>query len=231
MPSASTITINRKAVDVSAVPLEESILDFLRRTGSTGSKVGCNEGDCGACTILLLEKEGSPRAINGCLALVHSLVGREILTAEGLVAADGTPHPVQKAMVDCNGSQCGYCTPGIVCSMAESAARGTTGDPVATADQLCGNLCRCTGYRPIREAAASLDPNPIPLPSSTGPRRSGNREIPHTLHPGGCAATQVHLPCRAVYRRSHGDRRPDQQAPPAPGTFRVSRARRRAALF
>ena len=165
------ITINRKPVDVSGVPLHESILDFLRNSGRTGSKVGCNEGDCGACTILLLENDGPPRAINGCLALVHSLVGREIITAEGLAAEDGTLHPVQEKMVTCNGSQCGYCTPGIVCSMAESHARGTSGDPAIVADQLSGNLCRCTGYRPIREAAAAL-------PASTDPLHSSGKSAP-----------------------------------------------------
>ena len=113
------IVINGTPVDVTAVPIHTSILDFLRSTGRTGSKIGCNEGDCGACTLLLLENDGSTRAINGCLALVPSLVGREIITAEGL-AKNGELHPVQKAMVECNGSQCGYCTPGFICSMAEA---------------------------------------------------------------------------------------------------------------
>ncbi len=145
------IIINGTAVDVSEVPIHTSILDFLRGGEGTGSKVGCNEGDCGACTLLLVEKAGPPRAINGCLALVASLVDREIITAEGLSQKNGTLHPVQKAMVECNGSQCGYCTPGFICSMAEAHQRQLT-DPALIADQLCGNLCRCTGYRPIREA-------------------------------------------------------------------------------
>ncbi|MES2924896.1 MAG: xanthine dehydrogenase molybdopterin binding subunit [Verrucomicrobiota bacterium] len=144
------IVINGTAVDVSGVPMHASILDFLRSSGRTGSKIGCNEGDCGACTLLLVENDAPPRAINGCLALVASLVGREIITAEGL-SQNGTLHPVQKAMVECNGSQCGYCTPGFICSMAEAHDRNTTGRE-AIADQLCGNLCRCTGYRPIRDA-------------------------------------------------------------------------------
>ena len=144
------ILIDGSAVDVSEVPVHESILDFLRSSGRTGSKVGCNEGDCGACTILVCENDGPPRAINGCLALVASLVGKQVITSEGL-SRDGVLHPVQKAMVECNGSQCGYCTPGFICSMAEAHARELT-DRLAIADQLCGNLCRCTGYRPIREA-------------------------------------------------------------------------------
>ncbi len=154
------IVINGTPVDVTAVPIHTSILDFLRSTGRTGSKVGCNEGDCGACTLLLLENDGSPRAINGCLALVPSLVGREIITAEGL-AKNRELHPVQKAMVECNGSQCGYCTPGFICSMAELHQRQVT-DPTAIADQLCGNLCRCTGYRPIREAMLQSLAEPAP---------------------------------------------------------------------
>ena len=159
----ATITINGKATDVSAAPLHQNILEFLRLNGFTGSKVGCNEGDCGACTLLLLEPSGPPRAINGCLALVHSLIGRELLTAEGL-AKNNELHPAQSAMVTCNGSQCGYCTPGFICSMAEGSARGIQDDPSAIADQLCGNLCRCTGYRPIREAAALVPA--VDLPSS-----------------------------------------------------------------
>jgi xanthine dehydrogenase small subunit len=156
MSAPATLHINGNCVDVSGVPLHESLLDFLRHSGRTGTKSGCNEGDCGACTVLLLENNGPPRAINACLALVHSLVGRAVLTAEGLASAEGALHPVQQAMAAGGGSQCGYCTPGFVCSLAEAAARNVTGDPAAVADQLCGNLCRCTGYRPIREAAASL---------------------------------------------------------------------------
>ncbi len=153
------IVINGTPVNVTAVPIHTSILDFLRSTGRTGSKIGCNEGDCGACTLLLLENDGSTRAINGCLALVPSLVGREIITAEGL-AKDGVLHPVQKAMVECNGSQCGYCTPGFICSMVEVHQRHLT-DPAAIADQLCGNLCRCTGYRPIRDAMLQSLTEPV----------------------------------------------------------------------
>ena len=162
--SLNTIVINGTSVDVSGVPIHESILDYLRSSGRTGSKVGCNEGDCGACTILLIEKNQPVRAINSCLALVASLVGKEIITAEGL-DQNGTLHPVQKAMIDCNGSQCGYCTPGFVCSMAEAYHREIPPDRETIADQLCGNLCRCTGYRPIREAMLqALDEPSVCLP-------------------------------------------------------------------
>lgn len=160
------VTINRETVDVSAEPLHRTLLEFLRVSGRTGSKSGCNEGDCGACTVLLMEEVGAPRAINSCLALVHSLVGREIVTSEGLAGSE--LHPVQEAMVRCNGSQCGYCTPGFVCSMAEATARGVSDDPVEVADQLCGNLCRCTGYRPIREAMSGLSETLVEASVSRG---------------------------------------------------------------
>ena len=161
-----TMIINGQLVDISAAHLHQPLLDFLRHSGRTGTKMGCNEGDCGACTILVLEKDGPPRAINSCLALMGSLVGRSIITSEGLAAADGSLHPAQQLMVSQCGSQCGYCTPGFVCSMAESTARGTQTNPAAVADQLCGNLCRCTGYRPIREALALAPTTPLPTCAS-----------------------------------------------------------------
>jgi len=146
----SILRVNGETYDVSRAPLHETALDFLRRNGLTGTKCGCNEGDCGACSMLLLEPGGQPRSVNACLAFVHALAGREILTAEG-IGKDGNLHPVQAAMISCNGSQCGYCTPGFVVSMTEAWHRGETTDD-GISDQLCGNLCRCTGYRPIREA-------------------------------------------------------------------------------
>jgi xanthine dehydrogenase molybdopterin binding subunit/xanthine dehydrogenase small subunit len=146
----SILRVNGESHDVSQVPLHETVLDFLRRKGLTGTKCGCNEGDCGACSVLLLEPHGKPRSINACLAFVHAFAGREIRTTEG-IGKDGELHPVQAAMISCNGSQCGYCTPGFIASMTEAWHRGEASDD-AISDQLCGNLCRCTGYRPIREA-------------------------------------------------------------------------------
>jgi len=179
----SLLVINGETVDVSGVPMHTSILDFLRASGRTGSKIGCNEGDCGACTILLVENDRPPRAINACLALTASLVGREIITAEGL-SSNGTLHPVQKAMVECNGSQCGYCTPGFICSMAEAHDRNTT-DSEAIADQLCGNLCRCTGYRPIRDAMLQSLTEPAPARAKVmlplAPPATGNWHRPSSV--------------------------------------------------
>jgi xanthine dehydrogenase molybdopterin binding subunit/xanthine dehydrogenase small subunit len=150
-PTRSQILLNGEPVDVSAVPVHETLLDFLRKRGLTGTKCGCNEGDCGACSLLLVEPDGELRSINSCLALVQSMAGREIRSVEGIASGE-TLHPVQSAMVSCNGSQCGYCTPGFIASMVEGCHRKSPLSEHEIADQLCGNLCRCTGYRPIREA-------------------------------------------------------------------------------
>jgi xanthine dehydrogenase molybdopterin binding subunit/xanthine dehydrogenase small subunit len=149
----SILRVNGEALDVGAVPLHETLLEFLRRRGLTGTKCGCNEGDCGACSVLLVEPDGRLRSVNSCLALVHAFAGREIRTAEGIGRGEEL-HPVQSAMVACQGSQCGYCTPGFIASMTEAWHAKAAPDDAAIADQLCGNLCRCTGYRPIREAMA-----------------------------------------------------------------------------
>lgn len=137
-----------------------SVLHWLRGTGSSrGTKEGCNSGDCGACTVVLAERDGvgvRVRTANSCLLLVGMLHGRALFTVED-VADDGGLHPVQRAMVERGGSQCGFCTPGFVMSMwsaAEQAAvRGAVPTREELADALTGNLCRCTGYRPILDAA------------------------------------------------------------------------------
>ncbi|MFO0613909.1 MAG: xanthine dehydrogenase molybdopterin binding subunit [Polyangiaceae bacterium] len=170
-------TLNGERVVVTGEDPESTLLQFLRKTGRTGTKEGCAEGDCGACTVALLDRNahGAPtyRAINSCIALLPMFAGREVITAEGLhdaracdaharghgSATDGL-HPVQAAMVRQYGSQCGYCTPGFVMSMFEGYCREDlqvgapdSGETKARiVDQLNGNLCRCTGYRPIRDA-------------------------------------------------------------------------------
>jgi xanthine dehydrogenase molybdopterin binding subunit/xanthine dehydrogenase small subunit len=148
--------LNGERVEVRSVAPDTTLLDWLRSTGRVGTKCGCNEGDCGACTVALLDRDaqGRPawRAINSCIALLPMFAGRELVTVEG-VARDGALHPVQACMVKHYGSQCGYCTPGFVMSMFEGYYRDDLRDRAQVADQLCGNLCRCTGYRPIRDAA------------------------------------------------------------------------------
>ena len=145
-----SFTLNGESVEVRDVSPNTTLLDWLRASGRVGSKCGCAEGDCGACTVALRE-DGKWRAINSCIALLPMFAGRELLTVEGL-ARDGELHPVQHCLVKHGGSQCGYCTPGFVMSMFEGYERGLR-EPAQIADQLCGNLCRCTGYRPIRDAA------------------------------------------------------------------------------
>jgi xanthine dehydrogenase small subunit len=154
------------------VPPDRTLLEVLREDlGACGTKEGCGEGDCGACTVVIAEPEGAGlryRAINSCIRLAHSVDGLALWTIEDLSEPDGTLHPAQEAMVQCHGSQCGFCTPGFVMSLFGMyqthvrAGREITRE-VAQAD-LSGNLCRCTGYRPILEAAqrmAHLPASPI----------------------------------------------------------------------
>ncbi|MEO5958979.1 MAG: xanthine dehydrogenase small subunit, partial [Opitutaceae bacterium] len=156
---AFEFTLNAERVCVEGVAATTTLLDWLRAAGRTGSKCGCAEGDCGACTVALVERDAAGettyRAINSCIALLPMFAGREIVTVEGL-AKGKQLHPVQNAMVEHYGSQCGYCTPGFVVSMFEAYYRGNLKTPAQINDQLCGNLCRCTGYRPIRAAATAV---------------------------------------------------------------------------
>lgn len=135
-----------------------TLLDWLREVrGLKGTKEGCNEGDCGACTVMVSDESGS-RALNSCILLLPQLHGKAVRTVEGISGPDGTLHPVQKAMVDHHGSQCGFCTPGFVVSMAVAHKEGA-GDHD---DRLAGNLCRCTGYAPIIRAAEAAETAPVP---------------------------------------------------------------------
>ncbi|WP_041247453.1 xanthine dehydrogenase small subunit [Komagataeibacter medellinensis] len=139
------------------IPPTRTLLDWLREEkGRTGTKEGCNEGDCGACTVLVVRLEGDRlvwRAVNACIQFVCMLDGAQVLTIEDIRAPDGTLHPVQQAMVDHHGSQCGFCTPGFVMSMvAGRKAAGLAQDERGIDDMLAGNLCRCTGYAPIVRA-------------------------------------------------------------------------------
>ncbi len=157
------ITVNGRERSLATTPVHESALDFLRGLGLTGAKEGCAEGECGACSVLVARPDGDATqwtALNACLVPALALDGQEVVTAEGL----GEPHalhPVQREMAVRGGSQCGYCTPGFVCSMAaeyyrrDRAVSGSTTE--AWHHALGGNLCRCTGYRPILDAAEALE--------------------------------------------------------------------------
>ncbi|GAA1157971.1 xanthine dehydrogenase small subunit [Ornithinicoccus hortensis] len=208
-------TVNGTAASLGEITPHTTALNWLRAQGLTGAKEGCAEGECGACAILVARPDESGNtvwtSVNSCLVPAAALDGQEVVTSEGLAADDGTLHPVQQEMAVRGGSQCGYCTPGFVCSMAaefyrpgrcgggcgadEAPAAGTAegsadGQP-AHADghevgpngfdlhALSGNLCRCTGYRPIRDAAYAVgspgedDPlaqrrdQPAPPPAAT----------------------------------------------------------------
>ncbi|HAC69541.1 MAG TPA: xanthine dehydrogenase small subunit [Pseudomonas sp.] len=133
-----------------------TVLQYLReRSGKTGTKEGCASGDCGACTVVLAEPDGERlryRTVNSCLTFVAALDGRQLISVEDL-KHQGRLHQVQQAMVDCHGSQCGYCTPGFVMSLFALQKNVESADSAATHEALAGNLCRCTGYRPILAAA------------------------------------------------------------------------------
>ena len=187
-----------RIVDVSGVHPTRSVLDWLREDAHcTGTKEGCNEGDCGACTVVIGELATDANApgtvgglqlqtVNACIQFLPTLHGKALFTVEDLKAqctavqpqdtkkhAVHTLHPVQQAMVDCHGSQCGFCTPGFVMSLWSAyehhQAEGTQPTRQQLADELSGNLCRCTGYRPILDAgqrmfdlpAVRLDTKPV----------------------------------------------------------------------
>ncbi len=178
------LVVNGATRELGDVGGHVTLLEWLRESGFTGSKEGCAEGECGACAVLVAKPDGEARtrwtAINACLVPAAGLDGQEIITAEGL-GQPGELHVVQQEMAVRGGSQCGYCTPGFICSMASEYYRperhpSPASDPEEPADpaeaaiahdhehgpngfdlhSLSGNLCRCTGYRPIRDAAYAL---------------------------------------------------------------------------
>lgn len=203
------LTINGQRRLLQGVTAHTTVLDWLRAVGFSGSKEGCAEGECGACAMLVAtpdDRGGTAwTAVNSCLVPVAGMNGQEIVTVEGLGAPDEL-HPVQEKLAQAGGSQCGYCTPGFACSMAaeyyrpdrvpvehehDSADHGPNGFDLHA---LGGNLCRCTGYRPIRDAAYALGSpqpgdvlaarrkSPAPAPVPTDLQAGGGRFVrPTTL--------------------------------------------------
>ena len=153
--------LDGKVVELEDVDPNRTVLQFLREDLSrTGTKEGCAEGDCGACTVVVADIDASgrlqTRAINSCIQFLPTLDGKELLTVESLASGVDRIHPVQQAMVDQHGSQCGFCTPGMVLTSAELLAQLQSGGGVPSRevirDHLSGNLCRCTGYQAIVDA-------------------------------------------------------------------------------
>jgi xanthine dehydrogenase small subunit len=200
-----------RMVEVSDAAPTRTVLQWLREDAHcTGTKEGCAEGDCGACTVIVGEPARSGQlalqTINACIRFLPTLHGKALFTVEDVTAAGGgTLHPVQQALVDCHGSQCGFCTPGFVMSLAacyerhvgkrsRGNGRGKRGLPTRQqlADEIAGNLCRCTGYRPILDAGQRMFELPAKrLPTEaaaaalrTLPRSAFNYAAPSPIVPG-----------------------------------------------
>lgn len=199
-------TLNGDRVELADADPTVTLLDWLREErGLTGTKEGCNEGDCGACTVMVTDQSGA-RALNACILFLPQLEGKAVRTVEGIAAPDGTLHPVQQAMIDHHGAQCGFCTPGFIMSMATAHANGATDHDT----ELAGNLCRCTGYAPIHRAAEAASAAPVPDHiraerdrfAGPGPLATGT----DTGHPaaGGFGATGA-TPDAAAFRPDSAD--------------------------
>ncbi len=159
MTDTIRFVLDGKVQEAHGVDPTRTVLQYLREDlRRTGTKEGCAEGDCGACTVVVGELQGGVvvyKTINACIAFLPILDGKELITVESL-SADGALHPVQQAMVDCHGSQCGFCTPGFVMSLFAHYENQADGETATVCDALAGNLCRCTGYGPILAAARRM---------------------------------------------------------------------------
>ena len=149
-----------QVVEIKNPDPNETLLNYIRTTlKKTGTKEGCAEGGCGACTVVLGELKNNDVnyiAINSCITLLPTLQGKQLIIVEDLISKDGSLHPVQEAMVSCHGSQCGFCTPGFVMALFSMFKKNVKFKDDLIKDSIAGNLCRCTGYKPIVKAAKSL---------------------------------------------------------------------------
>ena len=153
--------LNNEICELNNPDPNQTILNFIRtKLKKTGTKEGCAEGGCGACTVVLGELKKNEiiyKAINACIAFIPTLQGKQLLVVEDLVTEKGNLHPVQEAMVKYHASQCGFCTPGFVMSLFSMYKNHNSYNNELIKDSIAGNLCRCTGYRPIIDAAKSLN--------------------------------------------------------------------------
>lgn len=179
---SASLALNGRIVPLDARP-DRTLLDWLRvDKHMTGTKEGCAEGDCGACTVLVRGSDGRLLPANACILLTGQVIGRDVVTIEGL--SENGPQPLQTLMAENGSSQCGFCTPGIVMALAALGQRSEEPDIDDLHDALAGNLCRCTGYRPIVDAA-------LQAPACVLPEASGEADAPEICESGGSI---VHLP-------------------------------------
>ena len=201
---AIRFVLDGQVVSVSNPAPTLTVLDYLREhLGRCGTKEGCAEGDCGACTVVLGELGDGDRvrwrAINSCIRFLATIDGKELVTVESLADPNGNLHPVQQAMVDRHASQCGFCTPGFVMSLFALYLDNAAPRRDAVVETLAGNLCRCTGYRPIIDAGCTMNDYPEPARWSRSDAASGShysmldalrREVPLRL-PGFAAPLSI----------------------------------------
>lgn len=152
--------LNQKMQEVTNLSPNMTVLNYLRQEeAKKGTKEGCASGDCGACTVVIgdvVENRIRYTSVNACITFISALHGKQLITVEDLKAKDGSLHQVQQALVDFNGTQCGYCTPGFVMSMFALSKNTPDADKHAIFEALAGNLCRCTGYQSIIDSAMAL---------------------------------------------------------------------------
>jgi xanthine dehydrogenase small subunit len=194
-----------------------TLLDWPRETRRlTGTKEGCAEGYCGACTILLQRHGAAVEAVNSCLVLLGQIDGSAVTTVEGMAKAGGALTAVQGAMIDADASQCGYCAPGFV--MAIEALRRTGGAPddATIHDALAGNLCRCTGYRPIADAVRRA--------CATAVEDEGAADLPAANACHQSAGQTFHAPPRSPNWRRCAPPMPSRRCSPAAPTSACWRA-------
>ena len=175
-----------------------TLLQYLRGPlGRCGTKEGCAEGDCGACTVVVGEADGGGmryRAVNSCIRFLPTLDGKEVVTVESLRAPDGTLHPVQQAMVEAHASQCGFCTPGFVMSLFALWLERDQVTRAEAVEAITGNLCRCTGYRPIIDAAMNMHALGPAKSWPRGPQADGKRRAALPIDDDAVSMPGFHAP-------------------------------------